>query len=90
MRAGLALLRARDLLIDTFEQPLFQPLRGDEEPVVTIIGVADGDVAEERRRVFADLAVCRDDVEIGVLLGGAFVVVARPEMGDVLHFPAFA
>ncbi len=38
---------------------------------------------EERHRIFADRLVGRDDVQVGILFGGGFVVIARAEMGNI-------
>lgn len=70
-------LRLFDLLIDERGQPAFQRFGRDQKAVIRKLGVADGYVAEKRRRVLADLFVRGDDVEIGVLFARRFVVIAR-------------
>ena len=86
---GLPFPREGDLPVDALDEPLFEPFGRDEKALVVVFRVADGDVAEERRAVLADLLVRRDDVEIGVLLARLFVVISRAEVGDIADLPLF-
>lgn len=75
-----------NLFVDTLQEPLFQSLRRDQKSVVMIIGVADGDISEKRRRVLPDRPVRGDDIEIGILPAGTLVVISRTQVRDVFDF----
>ena len=87
---GLARGGQLNLFVDTLQEPLFQSLRRDQKSVVMIIGVADGDISEKRRRVLPDRPVRGDDIEIGILPAGTLVVISRTQVRDVFDFSVFA
>ena len=61
----------------------FMQLGRDHQVFVRFFQIADGHVAEELRRVAADVLVGGDEGKVGILRGGLFVVVAGGDLGDV-------
>ena len=88
--AGLpALLCRGNLAIDLLYYALFQSGGRDEQSLIVAVEIAYGYVAEEERGVLARLSVRRDYVEVGILLAGRLVIVARAEMGDIAELVVF-
>ncbi len=81
-------LDLHDLAVDQVQDALLEAGRRDQQVVVLALQVADQHIFKEARRIRADIRVGRHQAEVGVLLGGLFVVVAGADLRDILDVPA--